>query len=48
MQNKIYLGQLNIESTTKIKELNSLLVNNNCKLDESICESLEEIPEIGK
>ncbi|ORY19336.1 hypothetical protein LY90DRAFT_677099 [Neocallimastix californiae] len=46
IQNKIYLGQLNIESTTKIKELNSLLVNNNCKLDESICESLEEIPEI--
>ncbi|KAL6597662.1 hypothetical protein U3516DRAFT_564382 [Neocallimastix sp. 'constans'] len=47
MQHKLYMGQYGMVSTTKMGELDTLLNNNYCKLDNSICESLDEIIDIG-
>jgi len=30
-----------------MRELDDFIVNKNCKLDEEVCENIEDMPEIG-
>ncbi|OUM67884.1 hypothetical protein PIROE2DRAFT_58476 [Piromyces sp. E2] len=47
LQDKLYQGKLGLPSTTKMRYLDDFIINKSCKLDEDVCENLEEIPEIG-
>ncbi|ORX50292.1 hypothetical protein BCR36DRAFT_57982 [Piromyces finnis] len=42
IQLMIYSGQLGMTSTTKMRYLDSILIDQKCRLDDDICESLEE------
>jgi len=48
MQNKLYEGNFGLESTTKIRNLDSLIVEQKCRMaDVSKCENLVENMGIG-
>jgi len=43
----MYKGTLGLESTAKMRYLDSLIINRQCRLDEDVCESIEEVYEQG-
>jgi len=42
LQTSLYSGSLGLESTTKMRYLDSLLIDQKCRLEENICETFEE------
>ncbi|OUM61736.1 hypothetical protein PIROE2DRAFT_12191 [Piromyces sp. E2] len=46
MQLMIYQGKLGLESTTKMRYLDSLLIDQKCRLEEDVCDTIVEVPSI--